>query len=54
MAWVNLYLDNYYLKMATSSGKTKVMALAIVWQYFNVVREYFWIAKYRIKNFMVF
>ncbi len=26
-------------KMATGSGKTKVMALAIVWQYFNAVRE---------------
>jgi len=25
--------------MATGSGKTKVMALAIVWQYFNAVRE---------------
>jgi len=26
-------------KMATGSGKTKVMALAIAWQYFNAVRE---------------
>ncbi len=26
-------------KMATGSGKTKVMSLAIVWQYFNTVRE---------------
>ena len=26
-------------KMATGSGKTKVMALAIVWHYFNAVRE---------------
>jgi len=26
-------------KMATGSGKTKVMSLAIVWQYFNAVRE---------------
>src|SRR5690554_2159763 len=25
----------YCLKMATGSGKTKVMALAIAWQYFN-------------------
>src|SRR5260221_7581052 len=25
--------------MATGSGKTKVMALAIVWQFFNAVRE---------------
>ena len=29
----------YCLKMATGSGKTKVMALAIAWQYFNAVLE---------------
>src|SRR5438128_272784 len=29
----------YALKMATGSGKTKVMAMAIAWQYFNAVRE---------------
>ncbi len=29
----------YCIKMATGSGKTKVMALAIAWQYFNAVRE---------------
>jgi type III restriction enzyme len=29
----------YCLKMATGSGKTKVMALAIVWQYFNAILE---------------
>jgi type III restriction enzyme len=29
----------YCIKMATGSGKTKVMALAVVWQYFNAVRE---------------
>lgn len=29
----------YCLKMATGSGKTKVMALAIVWQYFNALLE---------------
>ncbi|HVK97323.1 MAG TPA: DEAD/DEAH box helicase family protein [Flavisolibacter sp.] len=28
----------YCIKMATGSGKTKVMALAIVWQYANAVR----------------
>jgi type III restriction enzyme len=28
----------YCIKMATGSGKTKVMALAIAWQYFNAVR----------------
>lgn len=31
--------SRYCIKMATGSGKTKVMALAIAWQYFNVVRE---------------
>jgi type III restriction enzyme len=29
----------YCVKMATGSGKTKVMSLAIVWQYFNAVAE---------------
>lgn len=29
----------YCVKMATGSGKTKVMALAIVWQYLNAVAE---------------
>lgn len=29
----------YAIKMATGSGKTKVMALAIAWQYLNAVRE---------------
>jgi type III restriction enzyme len=29
----------YCLKMATGSGKTKAMALAIAWQYFNAVAE---------------
>jgi type III restriction enzyme len=29
----------YCVKMATGSGKTKVMSLAIVWQYFNAIRE---------------
>jgi type III restriction enzyme len=29
----------YCFKMATGSGKTKVMALAIAWQYFNAVLE---------------
>lgn len=29
----------YCLKMATGSGKTKVMSLAIAWQYFNAVLE---------------
>ncbi len=29
----------YCIKMATGSGETKVMALAIAWQYFNAVAE---------------
>ena len=29
----------YCIKMATGSGKTKVMTLAIAWQYFNAVAE---------------
>src|SRR6266850_384587 len=29
----------YCIKMATGSGKTKVMALAIAWQFLNAVRE---------------
>ena len=29
----------YAIKMATGSGKTKVMALAVAWQYFNAVAE---------------
>ncbi len=29
----------YCIKMATGSGKTKVIALAIAWHYFNAVRE---------------
>lgn len=29
----------YCIKMATGSGKTKVMSLAIAWQYFNAVAE---------------
>lgn len=29
----------YCIKMATGSGKTKVMSLAVCWQYFNAMRE---------------
>ena len=29
----------YCVKMATGSGKTKVMALVIAWQYFNAIAE---------------
>ncbi|MGH7491331.1 MAG: DEAD/DEAH box helicase family protein [bacterium] len=31
--------SRYAIKMATGSGKTKVMSLAIVWQFMNAVRE---------------
>ncbi len=37
-----LQYDNfprYCIKMATGSGKTKVLALAVAWQYFNAVLE---------------
>jgi type III restriction enzyme len=32
-------LARYAFKMATGSGKTKVMSLAIVWSYFHALRE---------------
>jgi len=43
----------YCTKMATGSGKTKVMALAIAWQYFNARREQDEIAKEYAKTFLV-
>jgi type III restriction enzyme len=43
----------YCTKMATGSGKTKVMALAIAWQYFNAMREQDEIAKDYAKTFLV-
>jgi len=43
----------YCTKMATGSGKTKVMALAIAWQYFNAVREQDEIAKDYAKTFLL-
>src|SRR3954447_11734962 len=43
----------YCTKMATGSGKTKVMALAIAWQYFNARREHDEIAKDYAKTFLV-
>src|SRR5438874_3788837 len=39
--------------MATGSGKTKVMALAIAWQYFNAVREQDEIAKDYAKTYLL-
>jgi type III restriction enzyme len=43
----------YSVKMATGSGKTKVMALAVAWQYFNAVREPDEIAKDYAKTFLI-
>src|SRR5262249_16767498 len=43
----------YCTKMATGSGKTKVMSLAVAWQYFNACREEGEIAKEYAKTFLV-
>jgi type III restriction enzyme len=43
----------YCTKMATGSGKTKVMALAVAWQFFNAVREDQEIAKEYATTFLV-
>src|SRR6266481_1410218 len=43
----------YCTKMATGSGKTKVMSLAIAWQYFNAMREQDEIAKEYAKTFLL-
>jgi len=43
----------YCIKMATGSGKTKVMALAVAWQFFNAVREAEQIAKDYAKTFLI-
>ncbi|HEV2299671.1 MAG TPA: DEAD/DEAH box helicase family protein [Candidatus Acidoferrales bacterium] len=43
----------YCIKMATGSGKTKVMALAVAWQFFNAMRETGEIAKDYAKTFLV-
>ncbi len=43
----------YCIKMATGSGKTKVMALAVAWQFLNAVREAEEIAKDYAKTFLV-
>jgi type III restriction enzyme len=43
----------YCTKMATGSGKTKVMALAVAWQYFNAMREQEEIAKDYAKTFLL-
>ena len=43
----------YCIKMATGSGKTKVMALAIAWQFLNASRERDEIAKDYAKTFLI-
>lgn len=43
----------YSIKMATGSGKTKVMALSIAWQFLNAMRESDEIAKDYAKTFLV-
>jgi type III restriction enzyme len=43
----------YCIKMATGSGKTKVMALAMVWQFMNAVREEEQIARDHAKTFLL-
>ncbi|HVO61927.1 MAG TPA: DEAD/DEAH box helicase family protein [Terriglobales bacterium] len=43
----------YCVKMATGSGKTKVMSLAVAWQFFNAVREADSIANDYAKTFLV-
>lgn len=43
----------YCIKMATGSGKTKVMSLAIAWQFFNAAREAEDVAKDYAKTFLL-
>lgn len=43
----------YCLKMATGSGKTKVMSLAIAWQFLNAMREKPEVAREYAKTFLV-
>ena len=43
----------YCVKMATGSGKTKVMALAVAWQFLNAAREQDEIARDYAKTFLV-
>jgi type III restriction enzyme len=43
----------YCIKMATGSGKTKVMALAVAWQFLNAAREQDEIARDYAKTFLI-
>ena len=44
---------SYAIKMATGRGKTKVMALAIAWQYLNAQREAEEVAKQYARTFLI-
>ncbi|MGH7436567.1 MAG: DEAD/DEAH box helicase family protein, partial [Polyangiaceae bacterium] len=53
---VPLFADafaRYAVKMATGSGKTKVMALAIAWQFLNAQRETADVAKQYARTFLL-
>jgi len=43
----------YCIKMATGSGKTKVMSLAVAWQFFNAIREADAVAREYAKTFLI-
>ncbi len=43
----------YCIKMATGSGKTKVMSLAVVWQFMNAAREPDEVGKDYAKTFLI-
>lgn len=43
----------YCIKMATGSGKTKVMSLAVAWQFLNAAREAEPVAKVYAKTFLL-
>lgn len=43
----------YCIKMATGSGKTKVMALAVAWQFLNAVREQNEVTKEYATTFLI-
>jgi type III restriction enzyme len=45
--------SRYCIKMATGSGKTKVMALAVAWQFLNAMRESEELSRDYAKTFLV-
>jgi type III restriction enzyme len=47
------HFARYCIKMATGSGKTKVMSLAVAWQFLNAARESDEIAKDYAKTFLL-